>query len=156
MAWKGSSHVEKGTGRLPCLTWVKRSSSAAASTRPSFTRHAAGSWKAALIPSVYIELPPPAPAAAPRARGAARRRRRQRQQGSQFGEAQPAGRGVRRRVHQVPDGLDQLALGGGAGEEDLAAVLPRQPAGGLGEALRRVAARRGTRPGVDHDTRQPA
>src|SRR5438067_1355151 len=42
-------------GRLPCLTWVKRSSSAAARTTPSFTRQAAGSWKAALIPSVYMK-----------------------------------------------------------------------------------------------------
>src|SRR5436853_3983324 len=56
MAWKGSSHVANGTGRLPCLTWVKRSSSAAARTRPSFTRQAAGSWKAALIPSVYMPV----------------------------------------------------------------------------------------------------
>src|SRR5436309_10191073 len=56
MAWKGSSQVEKGTGRLPCLTWVKRSSSAAATTTPSCTRQAAGSWKAALIPRVYMRI----------------------------------------------------------------------------------------------------
>ena len=43
MAWKGSSQVENGTGRLPCLTCVKRSSSAAAITRPSRMRHAAWS-----------------------------------------------------------------------------------------------------------------
>src|SRR5262245_32349301 len=56
MAWNGNSQVAKGTGRLPCLTWVKRSSSAAAKTRPSLTRQAAGSWKAALMPSVYRRL----------------------------------------------------------------------------------------------------
>src|SRR5262249_30881749 len=32
------------------------SSSAAARTRPSFTRQAAGSWNAALMPSVYIHI----------------------------------------------------------------------------------------------------
>src|SRR5262249_55058692 len=52
----GSSQVENGTGRLPCLMCVKRSSSAAATTRPSETRQAAGSWKAALIPSVCMTI----------------------------------------------------------------------------------------------------
>src|SRR4051794_32306012 len=55
MALKGSSQVENGTGRLPCLTWLRRSSSTAASTTPSRTRQAAGSWNAALIPSVYMQ-----------------------------------------------------------------------------------------------------
>src|SRR5947209_2836319 len=57
MAWKGSSHVEKGTGRLPCLTWLSRSSSTPDSNTPSLTRQAAGSWKAAFIPRVYMHPP---------------------------------------------------------------------------------------------------
>src|SRR4051794_23159300 len=56
MAWNGSSQVMNGIGRLPCLMCVKRSSSAAARTRPSFTRQAAGSWNVALMPSVYMKL----------------------------------------------------------------------------------------------------
>src|SRR3954447_12999921 len=47
----GVSHAENGTGRLPCLRRLKRSSSAAATTRPSTTRAADGSWNRALIPS---------------------------------------------------------------------------------------------------------
>src|SRR3954464_10633574 len=50
IACSGSSHVEKGTHALPCLRRLKRPSSAAATTRPSTTSAAAGSWKTALIP----------------------------------------------------------------------------------------------------------
>jgi hypothetical protein len=42
MACSGSSQVEKGTGSLPCLRRENRSSSAAATIRPSTTRAAAG------------------------------------------------------------------------------------------------------------------
>jgi hypothetical protein len=51
MACSGSSHVENGTGRLPCLRRLKRSSSAAATIWPSTTIAAAGSWNTALTPS---------------------------------------------------------------------------------------------------------
>ena len=50
MACSGSSQAENGTGRLPCLRRVKRSSSAAATIVPSTTSAAAGSWKTALMP----------------------------------------------------------------------------------------------------------
>ena len=58
---KGSSQVENGTGRLPCLIRVNRSSSTAATTCPSSTRHADESWNAALMPRVYIRRPQSAP-----------------------------------------------------------------------------------------------
>src|SRR3954449_12049315 len=54
----GSSHVANGTGDLPCLRRLNRSSSAAATTWPSMTRAAAGSWKSALIPRTRIEVFP--------------------------------------------------------------------------------------------------
>src|SRR5204862_3643198 len=50
----GVSQAENGTGRLPCLRRLNRSSSAAAATVPSTTRAAAGSWKTALIPSTRM------------------------------------------------------------------------------------------------------
>ena len=50
MAPSGSSQVENGTGRFPCLRREKRSSSAAATVRPSTTRAAAESWNTALMP----------------------------------------------------------------------------------------------------------
>src|SRR4051812_25853471 len=52
-ASSGVSHAENGTGRLPCLRRLNRSSSAAATTCPSTTSAAAGSWKIALIPSTF-------------------------------------------------------------------------------------------------------
>jgi hypothetical protein len=55
----GSSQVENGTGRLPCLRRLKRSSSAAATVRPSITSAAAGSWNTALIPSTFTWSSPP-------------------------------------------------------------------------------------------------
>src|SRR3954452_16338401 len=54
IACSGSSHVENGTGVLPCLRREKRSSSAAATIRPSTTSAAAGSWKTALMPRTRI------------------------------------------------------------------------------------------------------
>jgi hypothetical protein len=54
----GSSQAVNGSARLPCLTRVKRSSSAAAITRPSTTIAADESWNAALIPSVIISGSP--------------------------------------------------------------------------------------------------
>ncbi len=54
MACSGSSHAENGTGRLPCLRRLKRSSSAAATIRPSTTSAADGSWKTALTPSTRM------------------------------------------------------------------------------------------------------
>jgi hypothetical protein len=42
-AASGSSHVENGTGDFPCFRRVNRSSSAAATVRPSMTTAAAGS-----------------------------------------------------------------------------------------------------------------
>ena len=50
IACSGSSQAENGTGRLPCLRRLKRSSSAAATISPSTTRAADGSWKMALTP----------------------------------------------------------------------------------------------------------
>jgi hypothetical protein len=50
----GSSHAANGTGRLPRLRRLNRSSSAAATTRPSTTSAAAGSWKIALIPGTRM------------------------------------------------------------------------------------------------------
>src|SRR5687768_16431564 len=50
MACSGSSQAAKGTGRFPCLRRLNRSSSAAATIRPSTTSAAAGSWNTALIP----------------------------------------------------------------------------------------------------------
>src|SRR6266536_4852983 len=50
----GSSQAENGTGRLPCLRRLNRSSSAAATTVPSTTSAADGSWKTALIPSTRM------------------------------------------------------------------------------------------------------
>ena len=52
IASTGSSHAENGTGSLPCLRRLNRSSSAAASVSPSTTRAAAGSWKTALMPRI--------------------------------------------------------------------------------------------------------
>src|SRR6478609_733524 len=57
-AASGSSHVENGTGVLPCLRREKRSSSAAATISPSTTIAAAGSWKTALTPSTTAMAPP--------------------------------------------------------------------------------------------------
>src|SRR3954463_481321 len=54
MACSGSSQVEKGTGSLPCLRRLKRSSSAAATIRPSTTIAAAGSGETALTPRTRI------------------------------------------------------------------------------------------------------
>src|SRR4051794_8239223 len=53
IACSGSSHVEKGTGDLPCLRRLKRSSSAAATVVPSTISAAAGSWKTALTPRTF-------------------------------------------------------------------------------------------------------
>jgi hypothetical protein len=55
IACSGSSQVLNGTGILPCLRRLKRSSSAAAIVRPSATSAAAGSWKTALTPRTCIE-----------------------------------------------------------------------------------------------------
>src|ERR687893_116508 len=52
-ACSGSSHVENGTGVLPCLRREKRSSSAAATVSPSTTSAAAGSWNTALTPRTF-------------------------------------------------------------------------------------------------------
>src|ERR1700712_1188271 len=51
----GSSHALHGRGRLPCLRRLNRSSSAAATTRPSTTSAADESWKTALTPSTFME-----------------------------------------------------------------------------------------------------
>src|SRR4051794_34732042 len=51
IACSGSSQVENGTHALPCLRRLNRSSSAAATVRPSTTSAAAGSWNTALTPS---------------------------------------------------------------------------------------------------------
>src|SRR5436853_7307 len=56
--------MRSAVGRFACLRRVKLSSSAAAMTRPSSTRQAEESWKAALIPSVYMVKLQPARAAA--------------------------------------------------------------------------------------------
>src|SRR5215217_7537672 len=53
----GSSQVENETGGLPCLRRVKRSSSAAATVRPSTTMAAAESWNTALIPRIRTHPP---------------------------------------------------------------------------------------------------
>src|SRR5690242_12158003 len=50
----GSSQAENGSGRLPCLRRLNRSSSAAATTRPSTTTATAGSWKRALTPRILM------------------------------------------------------------------------------------------------------
>jgi hypothetical protein len=50
-ASSGSSQVEKGTGTLPCLRRLKRSSSAAATVTPSTTSAAAMSWNTPFTPS---------------------------------------------------------------------------------------------------------
>src|ERR671916_1619003 len=57
-ACSGSSHAENGTGRLPCLRRLNRSSSAAATVSPSTTSAAAGSWKTALMPSTRMDEGP--------------------------------------------------------------------------------------------------
>src|SRR4051794_23106836 len=57
-AASGSSQVENGTGVLPCLRRLKRSSSAAATVLPSMTSAAAGSWNTALIPSTQAMATP--------------------------------------------------------------------------------------------------
>src|SRR3954469_9574124 len=57
-AASGSSHVENGTGVLPCFRREKRSSSAAATISPSTTIAAAGSWNTALTPSTTAMAPP--------------------------------------------------------------------------------------------------
>src|SRR5690348_6871247 len=53
----GCSQAEKGTGRLPCLRRLNRSSSAAATTSPSMTSAAAGSWKTELTPRTRMPAP---------------------------------------------------------------------------------------------------
>jgi hypothetical protein len=60
IACSGSSQAENGTGRLPCLRRLKRSSSAAATVRPSTTKAAAESWKTALMPRTRICVSTPA------------------------------------------------------------------------------------------------
>src|SRR3954453_22595318 len=66
-ASSGSSQAENGTGRLPCLRRLNRSSSAAATVRPSTTRAAAGSWKMALTPRTLMLRPvTPAPGGQPK------------------------------------------------------------------------------------------
>ncbi|CPU66764.1 Uncharacterised protein [Mycobacteroides abscessus] len=58
IAFSGSSHAANGSGRLPCLRREKRSSSAAATTRPSTTRAADGSWNRALTPRTRMGCEP--------------------------------------------------------------------------------------------------
>ena len=53
----GCSQAANGTGRLPCLRRLKRSSSAAATTAPSTMSAAAGSWKTELMPRTRMPVP---------------------------------------------------------------------------------------------------
>src|SRR5690606_28599777 len=53
----GSSQAANGTGRLPCLRRLNRSSSAAATTAPSMTSVADGAWNRALTQSTSRVTP---------------------------------------------------------------------------------------------------
>src|SRR5687767_3517967 len=113
----GSSQALQGSGRLPCLRRLNRSSSAAATTSPSTTSAAAGSWKTALTPSTRMDRLIPAVAAANRGSPA----------GTPARLPGLAGAGLLDRRHEVA-----LAHPGPPGDVELAGDVEQVRLGGVG------------------------